>query len=273
MNIITSRPELFEKSDSCIWTDPYIQQQLLDTHLNPSTDGASRNINAIHTTVDFINNEINPQSRILDLGCGPGLYTELLSQKGHYVTGVDFNRKAIEYARLHNQSDPAMKPINYIEADYIKDFPYGEYDLIILIYCDMGTHSDNERNILLKNCYNSLKSGGKLIFDVFDESLILDKREEKNWEYSPTGGFWSDQPYLLLSETFHYPEGSAFAYQYNLLKGNEENNFIVWDRYYTEQEITGILSEMNFNEIAIKKHLLKENNFTSNHEMFIIAKK
>ena len=36
--------------------------------------------------------------KILDLGCGPGLYAELLAKKGHSITGVDFSENSIQYA-------------------------------------------------------------------------------------------------------------------------------------------------------------------------------
>ena len=62
-----------------------------------------------------------------------------------------------------------------------------------------------------------LTDGGILIFDVFSEGIIDDRQESRDWEYAPCGGFWNESEYLLLSQTFHYPENKVFAYQYNLI--------------------------------------------------------
>lgn len=267
MNIINKKPEVFKKTKASIWTDPYIQKNLLEAHLNPSSDAASRNKESIETVVAFIDRQIKPNSKILDLGCGPGLYAESLTQKGHTVTGIDFNKKVIEYAIQQNES------IEYIEGDYIKNFPHGQYDAIIMIYCDMGTHSDDDRDILLNNCFHSLKEGGKIIFDVFNEDIIKDKQEGSDWEYTSGGGFWAENEYLLLSQTFHYPEKNAFAYQYNLIQGESVKHFIIWDRYYTQDEITNVLRHVGFKNMRVKHKLLESNDFTSNNEMFVIAEK
>ncbi|WP_291590062.1 class I SAM-dependent methyltransferase [Bacteroides sp.] len=265
--IIDKRPALFEKTDCNIWTDPYIGLQMLKMHLNPDFDGASRQQESVRKTVDFILKYIKPTGGLLDLGCGPGLYTSIFKDKGYEVTGVDFNKASIKYAveRRHN--------IKYILGDYIQEYPQGKYDAIIMIYCDMGTHSDDDRDKLLKNIYSSLNDGGVLIFDVFTERIVCDKQETKNWEYAPSGGFWDEAGYLLLSQTFHYPENKAFAYQYNLLTDNESKHFIVWDRYYAEKEITDILKDTGFRQVSIHKNILSDNNFTSNNEMFIVAGK
>lgn len=267
MNIINTKPQLFQKTKSSIWTDPYIQENLLKAHLDPSSDAASRKEESIEIIVDFINKQIEQNSRLLDLGCGPGLYTNRFSEKGYTVTGIDLNKKAIEYAGKSNQN------IKYIEADYIHNFPQGKYDVIIMIYCDMGTHSDNDRNTLLQNCYQSLEKGGKLIFDVFNEKIIEDKKEGSNWEYEANGGFWAKEEYLILNQTFHYPENRAFAYQHNLIQKDGNNHFIIWDRYYAEDEIMAILKKIGFRNITIKNNLLGSNNFTSDSEMFVVAEK
>ncbi len=267
MNIINKKPALFETTDSNIWTDPYIQQQMLKAHLDPASDGASRKQESIQKITDFILSHSKPKSRLLDLGCGPGLYTSLFKDKGYEVTGIDFNKASIEYA-TDNRKD-----IRYIYGDYINNYPDRKYDTVIIIYCDLGTHSDSNRDKLLKNIYNSLDNNGVFIFDIFTEELVKDKHEEKNWDYAPTGGFWSKDEYLLLSQTFHYPENKAFAYQYNLLTSEESKHFIVWDRYYSKTEITEVLQNAGFRKVSIHENILGSNNFTSGSEMFVIAEK
>lgn len=267
MKIIHNKPALFEKGNGNIWTDPYIQQQMLKEHLNPESDGASRKKESVAKIVDFILHHSKPASRLLDLGCGPGLYTSAFQKKGYSVTGIDFNKASIEYAKSHHQG------IEYFDGDYLKSYPGSKFDTIIMIYCDLGTHSDNGRDILLSNIYSSLKDGGVFIFDVFTEALIEDKHEGKSWEYAEAGGFWDADEYLLLNETFHYPQNKVFAYQYNLMTRYGLKHFIVWDRYYSEKEITSVLQNAGFRKITIHKDLLDCNNFTSNCEMFIVAEK
>jgi len=267
MNIKDQRPAVFTKTACNIWTDPYIQKQMLTEHLNPTSDGATRRQESVLKITDFILAHAKPGGSLLDLGCGPGIYTSLFHQKGFQVTGIDFNKASIEYAtRKHTY-------INYICGDYIRNYPNGSFDTVILIYCDMGTHSDNDRDILLKNIHQSLHEDGVLIFDVFTEELIKDKTESRNWEYASEGGFWNNEPYLLLSQTFHYPIEKAFAYQYNLLTRNDNKHFIVWDRYYTQKEITEVLKRAGFSKVTIHTDILEGNNFTSSNEMFIVAEK
>lgn len=267
MEITDKKPALFEITDSNIWTDSYTQQQMLKAHLDPASDGASRKQESIHKITDFILNHSKPQSRLLDLGCGPGLYTSLFKDKGYDVTGIDFNKASIEYAV------EKRKDIRYIYGDYINGYPDGKYDTVIIIYCDLGTHSDNNRDKLLKNIHDSLDDNGVFIFDVFTEELVKDKQEGKSWDYAPTGGFWNKEEYLLLSQTFHYPENKAFAYQYNLLTSKESKHFIVWDRYYSKVEINAVLQNAGFREVSIHENILDSNNFTSGSEMFVVAKK
>lgn len=261
------KPVLFEKSAHNIWTDPYIQQQILKDHLDPQSDGASRKRESVLKIVDFILQHTKPQSHLLDLGCGPGLYTSLLADKDYMVTGIDFNKASIEYAIGKREE------INYIWGDYINNYPMGKYDTITMIYCDMGTHPDSDRDRLLDNIYLSLTDGGILIFDVFSEGIIDDRQESRDWEYAPCGGFWDESEYLLLSQTFHYPENKVFANQYNLILEDTAKHFIIWERYYSEEEITSILRKVGFRKISIYKELLGKNDFTSSSEIFIVAEK
>ena len=245
MRIIDHKPVLFEKSGHNIWTDPYIQQQILKDHLDPQSDGASRKQESVLKIVDFILQHTKPQSHLLDLGCGPGLYTSLLADKDYMVTGIDFNKASIEYAIGKREE------INYILGDYINNYPMGKYDAITMIYCDMGTHPDSDRDRLLDNIYFSLTDGGILIFDVFSEGIIDDRQESRDWKYAPCGGFWNESEYLLLSQTFHYPENKVFAYQYNLILEDTAKHFIIWERYYSEEEITSILKKVGFRKITL----------------------
>ena len=50
----SSKPELYEKGDSVMWTDNHISKQLLNVHLNSEMDLASRKTLTIKSTVEWI---------------------------------------------------------------------------------------------------------------------------------------------------------------------------------------------------------------------------
>jgi 2-polyprenyl-3-methyl-5-hydroxy-6-metoxy-1,4-benzoquinol methylase len=73
----------------------------LDAHLDESNDAASRKPERRVDIVNWINKKVSQNSKIIDLGCGPGLYTYELGKLGHNVLGVDFNKKSINYAQKY----------------------------------------------------------------------------------------------------------------------------------------------------------------------------
>ena len=83
----TVKPKLYAQSTSIFWNDEHISKGMLESHLNPNWDGASRNHQFIDKSAKWIS-EIAPPSlniRLLDLGCGPGLYTERFNNIGYSV--------------------------------------------------------------------------------------------------------------------------------------------------------------------------------------------
>jgi 2-polyprenyl-3-methyl-5-hydroxy-6-metoxy-1,4-benzoquinol methylase len=91
------KPAIYKKGTAFMWTDKYIAQQLLNIHLNPDIDLASRRYTTIEKTAEWILNTQKDKEKlnILDLGCGPGLYAEIFASKGHAVKGIDNSSNSI----------------------------------------------------------------------------------------------------------------------------------------------------------------------------------
>lgn len=144
------KPPLYEKGTAVMWTDEHISKQLLEIHLHPDIDLASRKKATIDKTIHWIFEQVEYKDfKILDLGCGPGLYTQQIAQKGHKVTGVDFSLNSIEYAK--EQAKAKNMDIKYINKNYLElDIPENEFDLVMMIYTDLGVLLPDERNKLLK---------------------------------------------------------------------------------------------------------------------------
>lgn len=254
----TSMPVLYEKGNAFLWNDPHISRQLLQVHLDKEVDLASRRETTITSTIDWILQQCpKKQMTILDLGCGPGLYCSILDDKGHSVTGIDISSNSIAYAT--QLAIERSKSINYINANYLNvDFELNTYDLVIMIYTDFGVLFPGEQVKLLKKVYRSLKPGGQFIFDVLNDIDLESKLTPLNWEVAECG-FWSDKPYMVLSNSFLYTDQKTILYQHNVLTNKEElKTYRFWTQHFSENDITELVSEIGFKVSSSVSNVLPE---------------
>lgn len=267
-----TKPKIFSKGTSVMWTDKHISKQLLDIHLNPDIDLASRKKSSIDKTLDWVQNNIDKHNLdILDLGCGPGLYTEVLAKKSHNVTGVDFSQNSINYAK--KQAETKGLKINYTCSNYLNiDFSENSFDLVILIFTDFGVLNPNERNTLLKNISKILKPGGMFIFDVVNDKEINPKLSPKNWEVSESG-FWRNEPFLALSESFLYEDEKVILFQHTVIDESENIEiYRFWASLFSHNELEKLLKEHSFNEIFFSEDILpSDNTWTGDNVTFCKA--
>ncbi len=269
------KPAIYEKGSSFMWTDKYISTQILDIHLNPDIDLGSRKKSSIKKTVSWIldTQTENRKLNILDLGCGPGLYTELLAERGHRVTGVDISKNSIDYARKSAKNKGL--DIEYINASYLDiSLDEGKYDLILLIYTDLGVLNPKERETLLKTAYKVLKPGGTFIFDVLKDGDLEQRLTPKNWELTETG-FWKDAPYLALSESFLYEEQKVILYQHIVTDFDENTEtYRFWTHFFNQDDLTNMLERNKFTGISFRDDILPSGDIWNGHNViFTIASK
>lgn len=252
----TRKPQLYEKGNAVMWTDKHISQQLLNVHLNKEVDLGSRKLSTIDSTVKWIlANTEKKQLNILDLGCGPGLYSERLALLGHKVTGVDFSENSIEYAK--KEAKNKKLDITYLKENYLNlDLEENTFDLVILIFTDFGPLLPNERAHLLINIKRVLKPNGLFIFDVLNDKNIKDKVSPKNWETSAEG-FWKNEPYLALSDSFVYEENKVILYQHIIIDAQDNLSvYRFWTHFFSHSDLSEILHEHNFKNLSFHEDVL-----------------
>lgn len=96
--------------------------------------------------------------RILDVGCGDGALTYLLSQKGGFVIGVDSSDEAINFAK---KKTGEIKNIEFIKASvYYLPFKNGGFDCVVS--SDVIEHLQEPRRMLneIKRVFDE---GGRLV--------------------------------------------------------------------------------------------------------------
>lgn len=240
------RPVLFEQSPHPFWDDEHISVGMLAAHLEADADGASRRHEFIARSARWIASLTAPAAgkRLLDLGCGPGLYAEHFQQCGFAVFGMDLSRRSIEYARMH--TDPA---ISYHCGDYIRaEFPEA-VDVATMIYCDFGVLPPESRRTLLNKVFRVLKPGGRFVFDVFTPRQYGHFRETSSITENMSGGFWSPEPHMLLDRHLAYREDHTFLRQATVLTENELKSYHIWEHVFTRRELRTALTATGFREI------------------------
>ena len=269
----TGRPKLFERGNTIFWNDPHTSKYLLDAHLDPSWDAASRRPETIDRTVTWIDEKFTQESRcdILDLGCGPGLYAERLAKLGHRVTAIDFSKRSIEYAKESNRVK--RLPIEYIYRNYLEIEYENQFDLVILVYCDFGALTAAERDNLLARVRRALKPGGTFVFDVFLEDHLADMKEKRYWE-AEEDGFWAAGRALALTETFCYTESKVALNQTVVLKEDGQVDVHrIYFQHYNEADITALLSDCGFVMVQGYRELIQGQNSVLEPVLFVSARK
>lgn len=258
-NSLEKSVALFEQSKDNIWTDPYISKNMLANHLDEQENGATRNKRFVDASVEWFSTSFpaNEFPKFLDLGCGPGIYSEKFYEKGYQVTGIDFSKGSIQYAR--KSAKEKGYHINYLLQNYLEaELKEKTYDIIVIIYCDLGVLSPENRKILLQKAICALKPDGKLIFDVFTENRYREFQPAKNWCIEESN-FWSQAACLHLQENKRYEMTNTYLETHFLIYKDSYKEFYLWENTFTVEQLRdelaglGIRQTEVFSDISGKK--------------------
>ena len=239
------KPRLYAPSTSNFWNDEHISKGMLEAHLHPSWDAASRNHEFITQSVKWISNVASPSQykQLLDLGCGPGLYAERFYEAGYTVTGIDFSIRSIDYAKsqsILNKSNITYHYRNYLEIDFNEQF-----DIITLIYCDYAALPINDRRVLLQKVHQSLKPNGKFIFDVF--TPIKRENEKYSWQYYENGGFFNAESHIHMEAIYQYDDEDKTELNQNIIITKDNVHcYNIWNHYFDKAALVDELQNFGF---------------------------
>lgn len=222
---------------------------MLKAHLDPEIDAASRRHDFIEQSAKWIAQycKVRPGMKLLDLGCGPGLYAERFCKEGFRVTGLDYSRRSIAYAREHAEAETL--PIEYHYKNYLEMDYREEFDAAVLIYCDYGVLPPESRKVLLKNVYGALKKDGIFILDGDSEKYREKLREMEAVEYLEQG-FWSGKPHVCIQRNYQYPETNNYVEQYVIVTEDACQCYNNWNQIYTVESMEKELREAGFEDIV-----------------------
>ena len=198
----TSMPEPWDEGEKIPWDDPDFSQRMLREHLSQAHDAASRRFETVDRHVAWIDTTLlgGAPGKILDLCCGPGLYTGRLAALGHTCVGIDFAPASIDYARA--EAAKAGTACTYVHAD-VRRAVYGSgYHLAMLLYGEFNVFTRQDARTILTQAHQALAPGGRLLLEPHTLDTVRRVGQRPPSWYSSSGGLFSEQPHLCLEERF-----------------------------------------------------------------------
>ena len=244
---INLKPEPFELyTADKLWTDDHTSSKMLQYHLNESIDLSSRNKDFITRSVDWIVSyfKINENSKIADFGCGPGLYTTSFAENKAIVTGIDFSKRSITYAKetaQHKNLD-----IKYFHQNYLEFETDEKFDLITMIFCDFCALSPFQRKTLLEKFYKFLKPHGKILLDVHSLNTFNNREEITTYEFNQLDNFWAAEDYYAFLNIFKYSLEKVTLDKYVIFEKKQTRIIYNWLQYFNANSLTKEFEDCGF---------------------------
>ena len=108
-------------------------------------------------------------ARILDAGCGTGVLSRMLDERGAEVVGVDISEKLIEVAKNRSSLN---KNIEYFAGD-MKEQSFGNFDYIIAM--DSLIHYSTE-DVISSIADFSTRANNSVLFTVIPSTFVLNTK-------------------------------------------------------------------------------------------------
>ena len=271
---INSRPQPFEFYTAAeLWTNEHTAKQMLKYHLNDDVDLSSRNRNFIKKSVQWIVKrfELNENSEIADFGCGPGLYTTRFAERGAKVTGIDFSKNSIEYAK--KMANEKGLDIKYFNQNYLEFETEDRFDLIIMIMCDFCALSPEQRKKLLSKFKEFLKPEGSVLLDVHSLNLFDQKQESATYELNQLNGFWSPNDYYAFVNSFKYEKEKVTLDKYTIIEESEIRVVYNWLQHFSKESLVKEFEDNGFKIENVYSDVAGKAFDPNSPEIAIIAKK
>lgn len=109
--------------------------------------------------------------KVLDVGCGGGILSEAMAQRGATVSGIDMGEAPLSVARLHQLESGVEVDYRRITAEELADEQAdeqaGQYDIVTCL--EMLEHVPNPASVI-RACAQLCKPGGDLYFSTINRN-------------------------------------------------------------------------------------------------------
>ncbi|MGK0445752.1 MAG: 2-polyprenyl-6-hydroxyphenyl methylase/3-demethylubiquinone-9 3-methyltransferase, partial [Bermanella sp.] len=105
--------------------------------------------------------------KVLDVGCGGGILSEAMAQRGATVTGIDMGEAPLKIAKLHALESGLNIEYQKIPVEELAEQQAESFDVVTCL--EMLEHVPDPSSII-RACYKLCKPGGQVFFSTLNRN-------------------------------------------------------------------------------------------------------
>jgi 2-polyprenyl-6-hydroxyphenyl methylase / 3-demethylubiquinone-9 3-methyltransferase len=105
--------------------------------------------------------------KVLDVGCGGGILSEALAQRGADVSGIDMGEAPLQVAKLHSLESGTSINYRQITAEELAEQEPEQYDIVTCL--EMLEHVPDPASVI-RACAKLCKPGGDVYFSTINRN-------------------------------------------------------------------------------------------------------
>lgn len=105
--------------------------------------------------------------KVLDVGCGGGILSEAMAQRGADVTGIDMGEAPLNIAKLHALESGVSVKYQQIPVEQLAEEMPASFDIVTCL--EMLEHVPDPASII-QACYKLVKPGGMVFFSTINRN-------------------------------------------------------------------------------------------------------
>lgn len=178
---------------------------------------------------------LRDDAKILDMACGSGRHSIMLSRKGYDITAVDLSSNLISVAK-ENAAKENLK-INFVQSD-IRTFNTSQrFDLVLNLFTSFGYFDNDDENFaVLKKAHDYLKNDGYFVLDYFNTNYLMNNLIAYSKEQIGYSEFIQERKI----------EGKRVKKKISIIKGSITKEYEESVRMYDKNELTKVLINIGF---------------------------
>jgi ubiquinone/menaquinone biosynthesis C-methylase UbiE len=199
----------------------------------------------LHNTgaeVDFLVStlQLSAGDKVLDLACGTGRHSVELAARGMDVTGIDFNRAALDVAE--GAAEKSGVAPRFVELD-MRELQSGErFDAVICFWTSFGYFEDEADDLrVAQRVAAALAPGGRFLLELHVKETVFPRFQERRWTW-----FDDENPKRLLEEVSYNIVTGRVDCEWTFLEGGHARSSKSSIRLYSYRELCELLRKAGF---------------------------